>query len=469
MVCNSNSPNNKNYAQATAPEETIMKKITLIASLLALATASGSVTAKVGTQEANKLGKTLTSVGAQTSGNANGSIPSYKGGLEKNTTANPYENIFGSEKPLFVITTKNLEKYKSNLTPGQLALFAKYPDSYSMPIYQTHRTASIPGYVADKIKKNATTSELADGGNGLLNFDEVIPFAIPKNGVEVMWNHQTRYRGGNTTTNMATLPVELNGSFVPVKVSSKTAFPQYLDGGKSTKDDNILFYYIGYTRAPTRLTGNVVLVHETLDQVTEPRKSWIYNAGQRRVRRAPQVGYDSPDTDGLRTGDQIDMFNGATDRYNWKLVGKKEIYIPYNSYKLMDQNAKYEDIVNAGHIDQNFTRYELHRVWHVEATLKEGSRHIYAKRSFYVDEDSWQIAVSDSYDARGELWRIGEGHAMQFVNADVLYYSGTTNYDLLSGRYMVELSNEEHEPFTFGSKMKRKQFTSSAIRRSAKR
>ena len=151
------------------------------------------------------------------------------------------------------------------------------------------------------------------------------------------------------------------------------------------------------------------------------------------------------------------------------LDGKQELYIPYNSYKIANPEVKYSDIVKAGHIDQSYSRYELHRVWKVEATLKEGARHVYAKRSFYVDEASWQIAIADHYDNRGQLWRASEGHALQFVNANTPWYVSTTNYDLLSGRYLVELNNEESEPFKFGKQVKRKSFTAAALRRSGKR
>jgi len=77
--------------------------------------------------------------------------------------------------------------------------------------------------------------------------------------------------------------------------------------------------------------------------------------------------------------------------------------------------------------------------------------------------------VADHYDSRGELWRVSEGHAMQFVNVDALWYVSITNYDLSSGRYMVELNSEERNAFKFGSQVKRKDFTTSAIRRSGKR
>jgi len=306
----------------------------------------------------------------------------------------------------------------------------------------------------------------------LKEFDETVPFAIPKNGLEVVWNHISRFRGGSNERNMAVMPVQRSGDYVTVTGRSVFTAPQYLkDGYDAKKDNNILFYYTYLIKSPSRLTGNVLLVHETVDQVTQPRLAWNYNSGQRRVRRAPQVSYDAPSTtgDSLVTIDQTDMFNGAPDRYNWKLVGKKEMYIPYNSYKLADPSAKYTDIVKKNHINQDFARYELHRVWQVEASLKKGSRHLYAKRTLYIDEDSWQIALADHYDNRGQLWRASEGHGMQFVNANTFWYVSETSYDLLSNRYQVRLANEERDAYIFGKSVKRKSFTAAAIRRAGKR
>mgnify|MGYP000107516857 FL=1 len=449
-----------------------MKFQSFASSALLLVMVSGGAIAKVSTQEAAKLGAQLTPIGAQTSGNKNGSIPRYKGGLKADASANPMTDIFANEAPLFIITAENVAQYKDKLTDGQIALFEKYPATYKMPVYKTHRTAAYPQAIYKKAKRNATTAELVDGGNGMTNFDETIPFAIPQSGIEVIWNHVSRYRGGSVQRNAAKIPVERSGKFMAVKVRSQLTSPHYLkDGYSAKKDDNVLFYYTQAIKSPARLTGNVLLVHETIDQVNQPRLAWTYNAGQRRVRRAPQVAYDAPGaaSGGLSTADQLDMFNGAPDRYTWKLMGKKEIYIPYNSYKLADPKVKYKDIVGTGHINQDHTRYELHRVWKVEATLKEGARHVYGKRTFYVDEDSWQIAIADHYDNRGQLWRASEGHALQFVNANTPWYVSTTNYDLFSGRYIVELNNEERDPFKFGVKVKRKNFTAAAIRRQGKR
>ncbi|WP_165679079.1 DUF1329 domain-containing protein, partial [Metapseudomonas otitidis] len=228
-----------------------------------------------------------------------------------------------------------------------------------------------------------------------------------------------------------------------------------------------LTFFKQQVTAPSRLAGNVLLVHETLDQVKEPRLAWIYNAGQRRVRRAPQVAYDGPGTaaDGLRTSDNFDMFSGAPDRYDWKLVGKKEMYIPYNSYKLDSPSLKYDDIIKAGHINQDLTRYELHRVWEVVATVKPGERHIYAKRHMYIDEDSWQVALVDHYDGRGQLWRVAEGHAQFYYHHQVPAYTLEALYDIIAGRYLaLGMKNEEKRSFEFGFVGKAADYTPAALR-----
>jgi len=205
------------------------------------------------------------------------------------------------------------------------------------------------------------------------------------------------------------------------------------------REPNKIINFVQATTAPARLAGQILLVHDTIDQTKDPRSAWTYNPGQRRVRLAPQVAYDNPGTaaDGLRTSDDFGMFNGATDRYNWKLVGKKDMYMPYNSYKLSDPKVSYGDILKPGHINQDLARYELHRVWVVEATLKPGASHIYAKRVFFIDEDSWAILATDKYDARGDLWRFAEFHNENRYNIPMWYGTVEVHNDLQAGRYIA--------------------------------
>lgn len=453
-----------------------MKFQTKTLLVLTLASIVFEAVAKVSLQEATKLGNELTPIGAEKAGNKAGTIPAWTGGLAIDTSITQMDkllaNPFSQEQPIFTITSKNLDKYRANLSEGQIALFEKYPDTYSMPIYKTHRTAAFPQFVYDKAEKNAISATLVEGGNGVMNYDETVPFAIPQNGTEVIFNHITRYRGGKSKVVFSKLAVQPNGTYAEVTLSAEGTNPHYLeDGYDSEKDDNILFYYMQSVLAPARLTGNILLLHETIDQIKQPRSAWTYNAGQRRIRRAPQVAYDGPSegSGGMATADQTDMFNGSPDKYNWELIGKKEMYIPYNSYEMGSTAHTYDAMIQPGHVQRDLTRYELHRVWEVKATLKEGERHIYGQRHFFVDEDSWQIAVADMYDNRGEIWRMSEMYATQFINPGAMGATASITYDFLSGGYLLNASNEVEEPYDFHYKASRSDYTTSALRRKGKR
>ena len=442
-------------------------------AVLALSLLAANVMAAVSPEEAVKLGTTLTPVGAEKAGNADGSIPAWTGGIPKNAGAVDSKGFladpFVSEKPLFVITAATVDKYKDKLSDGQVAMFKRYPETYKIPVYPSHRTVNLPPEIYESIKRSALNVKPINDGNGLENFtgNRYYAFPIPKNGVEVLWNHITRYHGGNLRRIITQATPQTNGSYTPIRFEEEVAVPQLIPDMDPAKAANVLTFFKQSVTAPARLAGNVLLVHETLDQVKEPRLAWIYNAGQRRVRRAPQVAYDGPGTasDGLRTSDNFDMFSGAPDRYDWKLVGKKEMYIPYNSYKLDQPTLKYDDIIKAGHINQDLTRYELHRVWEVVGTVKPSERHIYAKRHMYIDEDSWQVALVDHYDGRGQLWRVAEGHAQFYYNHQTPAYTVETLYDIIAGRYIaLGMKNEEKSSFVFGFNAKAADYTPAALR-----
>ncbi|MNO56463.1 hypothetical protein D3C76_469790 [compost metagenome] len=451
-----------------------MKSSTMLKTgALALSLMASSVMAAVSPDEAAKLGTTLTPLGAEKAGNTDGSIPAWTGGLKPG--AAPVDgngflgNPFESDKPLFVITKDNVAQYKDKLTAGQLALFQRYGDTYKIPVYPTHRSAAAPQSVYDAAKKSAVTTETVNNGNGLKNFEQshYYPFPIPKSGVEVVWNHEARYRGPNMKNITAQAAPQANGAFSIVELEQKIAYPQLMSDVGPDKGANVLFYFTQAITAPSRLAGNVTLVHETIDQVKEPRMAWAYNAGQRRVRRAPQVSYDGPGTaaDGMRTADNSDMYNGAPDRYDWKLVGKKEMYIPYNNYKLWSPKLKYSEILKPGHINQDLARYELHRVWEVVGTVKQGERHIYAKRHMYFDEDTWQLVEVDHYDGRGQLWRVGEGFQVLDYQQGAGVYAAQALYDLIAGRYAVlGMINESKQAYQYGQKFTMNDFTPAALR-----
>ena len=450
-----------------------MKTTTQLIATLSLSLLAGSVFAAVSAEEAAKLGSSLTPLGGEMAGNAAGTIPAWTGGLSKGAAAVDANGFlsdpFAGEKPLFTITAENLAQHQDKLSEGQVAMFKRYPATYRMPVYTSHRTTAVPRSVYAAARTSAQNTTLVEGGNGLNNFAQsrYYAFPIPQNGLEVVWNHITRYRGGNLKRNIVQAVPQTNGDYTLVQFEDEVAFPDNLADIDADKAANALLFFKQRVTAPSRLAGNVLLVHDSLDQIKEPRMAWIYNAGQRRVRRAPQVAYDGPGTasDGLRTSDNFDMYNGAPNRYDWKLVGKRELYIPYNNYQLDSPSVKYADIIKAGHTNQDLARYELHRVWEVEATLKSGERNIYAKRRFFIDEDSWQIAVSEHYDGRGQLWRVGQAMLLQNYAVETPVYAFEALYDLIGGRYLaIGMKNEEKRSIQYGVHASVKDFTPAALR-----
>lgn len=454
----------------------MIKKPTLIATAFCSLFASSAVLAKLNADEVAQLGQNLTPMGAEKAANADGSIPAWNNGIT--TAPAGYEagmhhlDPFTADKVLFTIDKSNIEKYKANLSPGQIALFEAYPDTFKMPVYETRRSASYPQFVYDATKKFAPTAELIEGGNGIKNTAIGIPFPIPKTGLEAIWNHLLRYRGQSIERFGGQAAPTSSGSYnyvgfdeqLLVKYSDPSATPAEL------QDSNILFKFKQSVTEPARLAGTALLVHETMDQILTPRQAWTYNSGQRRVRRAPNVAYDAPGTaaDSLRTTDDFDMFNGSPNRYNWTLKGKQELYIPYNSYKLHSDKLEYDDILMPGHINPEHTRYEKHRVWVVEASLKDDTRHIYKKRVFYIDEDSWQVQVTDIYDNRDQLYRVAMAYGLNYYEVPTQWSTLEVYHDLNSRRYLaIGLDNQE-KMYDFSQSFNDNEFTSSALRRAGR-
>ena len=426
-------------------------------------------------QVASLGGPVYTPVGAERAGNAAGTIPEWQDGLPDWTADNIVDGAladpFAADEELFRITAANLDEYRDNLSDGQVALLKRYPDTYYLPIYPSRRIATYPKDVLEQVKSSAADITMVPSGNGLQNLNaSTVPFPFPDSALEVIWNHITRYRGGSIQRTYTQIPVQANGAFNPVVFRDKLVFASALRPGEVS--DNRLFLYLQQSLEPARFEGDQLLVHENIDQYREPRNAWLYNAGQRRVRRAPNVAYDGPGvaSDGLRTADDLDGYNGAPDRYDWKLLGKKEMYVGMNSYRLNARNIDYSDIIQPGHINPAPTRYELHRTWVVEATLKEGARHIYARRVFYLDEDSWSIVLKDQYDGRGELWRVSQSHGIYHYDAIVPWGAEVQN-DLLSGRYLVTgLDNEvKGRAYVWNLEARASEFTPAALRRSGRR
>ncbi len=421
------------------------------AALAVAAAFAAPAAAELSAADIAKLGTTLTPLGGEKAGNAARTIPEWTGGQTRVVPGyqpgKHYPDPFKDDRPLFTITGANADQYKANLTDGAVAMLKKYP-TYKMVVYPTRRSATAPEGHYKETRECAAKAKLAPGGNGVVGCTGGTPFPIPKDGNEAIWNALLRYRGDTFGMHWSQAAVTRGGDYALVKFEYEYDFSYgNLSKAPAQREPNKVLNYVQNTTAPARLAGQILLVHETVDQTAQPRSAWTYNPGQRRVRLAPNVAYDNPGTaaDGLRTNDDFGMYNGATDRYNWKLVGKKEMYVPYNSYKLSEPTLKYADILKPGHINQDLARYELHRVWVVEATLKPGTSHIYSKRVFYIDEDSWQILATDKYDGRGDLWRYAEQHNEIWYGAPgTLFGTLEVHNDLQSGRYIaMGLRSEE--------------------------
>jgi len=435
---------------------------------------AGQGFAAISAEQADRLGKDLTPFGAEKAGNADGTIPAWTGGIT--TPPAGYEkgmhliDPFAADKVLFTITAGNLDQYADKLTAGQQAMLKAYP-SYKMNIYPTHRSASAPQRIYDATKAIAVTAQLIEGGNGVTGAVIGIPFPIPQSGIEAIWNHILRWRGNAFERSFGLAPMTRGGDYTMVEFNEKGDIRYSHEGMTEEKLNNIIAMFKQEIFAPARLAGRILLIHETLDQNKENRSAWLYNPGQRRVRRAPNVAFDNPKEggDGLTTSDTVDMYNGSPERYNWKLIGKKEIYVPYNSYLLNSDKLTYKDILTPLHLNPDYLRYELHRVWVVDATLKEGMRHIYKRRTFYIDEDSWQILAMDQYDSRDQLWRVSEGHCINYYEVPTFWSAVEAHYDLQTGRYLATNLNNEDSAYNFDVHFDATEFTPADLRRSGKR
>ena len=424
-----------------------------------------------------RLGNDLTPMGSIRAGNEAGTIPAWEGGLTRDDWPDGFEpgdrhpNPFADDEPLFVIDGDNYQEYSDRLSAGQIATFERYPDTYYMTVYPSRRSASFPERIYDMTIGNAEAGRLVADGEGVADVAEGFPFPLPQNAYELMWNHKLKYKGiGGTRYNNQVVPTA-RGSFQLIRLREELLGLYYREGMTIADTNNILLYFFQEVESPARLAGNILLVHESLNQIETPRQAWIYNPGQRRVRRAPNVAYDNPGTasDGLRTNDMTDMFNGAMDRFHWEIVGKREMYIPYNSYDAHSGDISADDLVRPGHLNPEYMRYELHRVWVIEATLRDGTRHINPRRTFYLDEDTYQIALIDHYDQRGDLWRASEAHTVNYYDVPTYWSTIETHMDLQSGRFVATGLDNQDPVNTFNVELRPSNYTPQALRTRGRR
>jgi hypothetical protein len=443
-----------------------------LATLLLSAFFCASTLAAVSPEEAARLGQDLTPLGAERAGNADGSIPEWSpGSIPVPEGFEPgsgnYIDPYADEEPLYVIDVNNWQDHADNLTEGSKAIFEKMgPDGFKMKVYPTKRPYEVPDWVYANAAKNAVSAELVADGQKIEGNLPGTPFPIPQSPLEVMWNHMIRY-GESFSQEYDVYYVSADGKpILSTTANSTSVFPMYENPDQEVGDTAWTKLRINY-KAPARRAGEILLVHEPGADYTagKGRKAWQYLTGQRRVRLAPAVSFDTPNpaVAGTSTYDDAFIFNGSPERFDWKLLGKKEIIVPYSNYSFLFEK-KVEDMLGPKFLDPESIRWEKHRVWVVESTLKEGQRHLYGKRRFYLDEDSWTAMAGEMYDGRGNLWRVQYTYPAFLYDRKTGYNSSYGAYDLLQNIYNL---NAKPIPggFTNGVKQGDKYFTPKGLAR----
>jgi hypothetical protein len=429
--------------------------------------AAGSAMAAVSAGEAAQLGTTLTPTGAEKAGNKDGTIPEWTGGMTSVPAkyakgSNKRVDPFADEKPRLVITGKDVAAHADKLTEGTKELLKRYP-SMRVDVYPTHRPVYFPARVVENTKKNATAAKVIDDGLGTENVLPGYPFPIPKSGYEVMWNHLLNYRGLGFNAKFDSWSVDASGRPTLASTGEATYAWPNVDAKKTgVMKETDPFWYVKFQYlGPARRNGEALLIWDSANPLKQGRRAWLYLPGQRRVRLAPDVAYDTPNpgSAGANTYDDSSVFNGAMDRFEFKLVGKKEMIVPYGNYKLT-YGSKAAEATTQGHLNPDLVRWELHRVWVVEATLKPGKRHIYQKRVFYIDEDSWVALASDQYDARGQLFRSGFSMSSFSYDTPAMWVDTQLFYDFTAGMYTVLGLTGEYQGIKYLSELPAESFWS---------
>ncbi len=413
-----------------------------------------SAYAKVDVDQQTLLTTELTPFGAVRAGNG-GAIPAWSDNA----------SFIPEQSPLFTITAENYEQYQTHLSAGQIALFETYPESFKMPVYPSQRTFVAPAEIYKNTFVNAVSAELNTDQSGFINASASIPFPIPQSAIEVYFNHIGRWRGRQIKNTASDAVVQPNAKYNLISRKSVVRFDTYNEGNHS---DNFISLIARIT-APSSKAGNGLLILEPLDQLNNSRSAWLWDKGRRRTIRAPNASYDTPIqiAESLRTADDSDLINGSPDRFDWQLLEKREIYIPYNNEQLSSKNLKYKDILSKHHINPEHTRYELHRVWVIRATLKSEWRHVYSQRDFYLDEDSWQVMIADQYDKAGNIWRVSLSYSKLFPQLPGIFTVLNVFHDLHNQRYSaMGLQNERKTSIEFNGKpVKDSLFTPAGLKR----
>lgn len=449
----------------------------LLAALVLVVIAAPLPSARAASpQEAARLGADLTPMGAERAGNEAGTIPAWDGGLSSSAragvagaSANDLPDPYAGDHPLFRVTVANLAQYADRLAEGTRALLRAGRGTLFLDVYPTRRSAAFPEAVYAATRRNATGAALAFGGTGVTGAAQGVPFPVPRQGLEVYWNHALRYRGEAATRRSLHLVVGSGGEESRTEVTEYSFYPYAAAATGPVDAETVAEYSLREIVAPPARAGEALLAHTLLANPKETRRLWSYLPADRKARRVVVPAFDAPafTGDGVRSDDQVDMMSGSPERYDWRLLGKRELIVPYNAYRLHAAKREVATVLRPGHLNPQLLRFELHRTWVVEATLKANQKHPLRRRVLYFDEDSWQILLADAYDDRGQLVRTQEAYGVTDYERPAFRATVEVAYDLATQRYLatglcelvgptadlpLRLSPQDYLPATLGSR-----------------
>jgi hypothetical protein len=245
--------------------------------------------------------------------------------------------------------------------------------------------------------------------------------------------------------------VDSSGAVTDLGVIGSDYVYPYYDPTATTLSRDFFRYTTTDFFTPASETGSVYLFEYPINYSKTQDIIWSYTPGTRRVRLSPEFKYDTPIAayGGAVDWDEISMFKGRMDKFDFQLVGKKEMIVPYNDYKMAQTTES--SLLSQHFLNPDGVRWERHRVWIVSATLKPGERHAFSHWTFYIDEDSWQILASESYDHAGNIYRVGFSYPYQtYAGNPAIDTSNTYGiYDMSKGNYQIAYVNTSGKNFLY--------------------
>lgn len=401
-----------------------------VSLFLTLAVALGSAAdahARATDEELAQIGTRYTCTGAEMAGTPEGVAPftgrhlgAMPGMAPTAENGERPQDPYAAEKPLFTITAGNMAKYAEFLTPGQQAMFRKYP-SFRMEVYPSHRDFRYDDAVCHAALHNArnatleareTKDEAAATRSNQWFIDRswlkvhgavpgAVPFPFPKNGKELVWNLFMAPRPSSVMRETDVAAVYPNGNVLWGAQRAWNYAPLHDARLRRPAYDGVAEYRKAETLAPAREAGTITWYTQIFSLNDANSIVYLWHSPDYRHRRY-RLGPDSP--------------------------------IPPTANTITEDEIR---LLTPGHENPDFVRWELRRAWVLDGRLRQKYRHLYPHRTLYIDEDSYQATMSEAFDAKDGIWR--------FNWANNLYVGGTrTNtwetysayyHDLLSGGY----------------------------------